>query len=76
VSLGEAYALRTLGPSGWRRAAGATYRALVHRFKSGRPRHWRQRRTYYSETALGAEKPPPMPFFDRGTFEQVVALGS
>ena len=29
----------------------------------------------YSESALGAESPPPMPFFDRGTFEQVVELG-
>jgi acyl-homoserine lactone acylase PvdQ len=25
---------------------------------------------------VGAEKPPAMPFFDRGTFEQVVELGS
>jgi hypothetical protein len=29
----------------------------------------------YPENAQGAEQPPPMPFFDRGTFEQVVALG-
>jgi hypothetical protein len=29
----------------------------------------------FPETALGAEQPPPMPFFDRGTFEQVVELG-
>ena len=30
----------------------------------------------YVETEFGAEQPPPMPFFDRGTFEQVVELGS
>jgi hypothetical protein len=30
----------------------------------------------FPESALGAENPPPLPFFDRGTFEQVVALGS
>jgi hypothetical protein len=27
------------------------------------------------ETAIGAESPPPMPFFDRGTFEEVTELG-
>jgi hypothetical protein len=29
----------------------------------------------YAQTEFGAEQPPPMPFFDRGTFEQVVELG-
>jgi hypothetical protein len=29
----------------------------------------------FQESSLGAEQPPPMPFFDRGTFEQVVELG-
>jgi hypothetical protein len=28
------------------------------------------------EMAVGAEQAPQMPFFDRGTFEQVVELGS
>jgi hypothetical protein len=30
----------------------------------------------FNQSALGAEQPPPMPFFDRGTFEQVIELGS
>jgi hypothetical protein len=36
---------------------------------------WRSPRTYAPETALGAEQTPKIPFFDRGTFEQVFELG-
>jgi penicillin G amidase len=75
VSLGQAYALRTERPAGWRRAAQATYAALTRRFHSGNPATWREPRATFPQSALGAEQPPPMPFFDRGTFEQVVALG-
>lgn len=76
VDLGQAYALRTLGPAGWRAAAATTFAALVKRFGSADPGHWREPRTMFSQTALGAEQPPPLPFFDRGTFEQVLELGS
>lgn len=75
VNIGQAYALRALGPSGWRKAAAATFRILSHRYHSPDPTKWREPRTMFPETALGAEQPPPMPFFDRGTFEQVVELG-
>ncbi len=75
VNLGQAYALRTLGPAGYRKAAAATYAALVQRFGSGNPAAWQASRTLAPETALGAEQPPPMPFFDRGTFEEVTELG-
>ncbi|HZE05948.1 MAG TPA: penicillin acylase family protein [Solirubrobacteraceae bacterium] len=75
VSLGQAYALRTEGPAGWRRAAQATDAALTKRFHSANPSTWREPRAMFPESALGAEQPPPMPFFDRGTFEQVVELG-
>jgi penicillin G amidase len=75
ASLGQAYALRTLGPAGWRRAAASSFDALVKRFHSGDPGTWREPRATLSETALGAEQPPKMPFFDRGTFEQVMELG-
>ena len=34
----------------------------------------REPRDMFDQTALGAEQPPPMPFFDRGTFEQFVEL--
>jgi hypothetical protein len=75
VNIGQAYALRTLGPAGWRRAAAATFTVLEHRFHSTDPASWREPRTMFPVSALGAEHPPPMPFFDRGTFEQVVELG-
>jgi penicillin amidase len=76
ASLGQAYALRTLGPAGWRRAAANSFTALVKRFHSSDPANWREPRTTLSGMALGAEQPPKMPFFDRGTFEQVLELGS
>jgi penicillin amidase len=75
VNIGQAYALRTLGPAGWRRAAALTFAALTSRFHSSDPASWREPRSTLSEMALGAEQPPKMPFFDRGTFEQVVELG-
>jgi penicillin amidase len=75
VNIGQAYALRTLAPGAWRRAAAATFRILSARYHSSTPSAWREPRAMFPETALGAEQPPPMPFFDRGTFEQVVELG-
>jgi acyl-homoserine lactone acylase PvdQ len=76
VDLGQAYALRTLRPAAWRRAASATFTALASHFNSADPTKWRGPRAMYPQSALGAESPPPMPFFDRGTFEQVVELGT
>jgi penicillin amidase len=75
VNIGQAYALRTEGPAGWRRAAAQTYSALVAQFKTSDPSQWREKRTFFPESSLGAESPPPMPFFDRGTFEEVMELG-
>jgi len=77
VNIGQAYALRTLGADAWGRAAAATFDALSARFHSTDPRRWRDPRAMFTGgLVLGAEQPPPMPFFDRGTFEQVVKLGS
>jgi acyl-homoserine lactone acylase PvdQ len=75
VNIGQAYALRTLRPAGWRRAAAATFRILAKQYGSADPSKWRAARATFPQSALGAEQPPPMPFFDRGTFEQVVELG-
>jgi hypothetical protein len=75
VSLGQAYALRALTPRGWRAAAAAAYTALVSQFHSGTPARWAAPRTLAHQSILGAEQPPPMPFFDRGSWEQLVALG-
>jgi penicillin G amidase len=74
VSLGQAYALRTLGPSGIRRAAKATFQTLVKHFGNSEPATWREPRDMFDQAALGAEQPPPMPFFDRGTYEQLIEL--
>lgn len=75
VSLGQAYALRTLDATGWRAAASAAFNALSQHFKSGDPASWREPRALFNQSVLGAEQPPPMPFFDRGTWEQLVELG-
>jgi hypothetical protein len=75
VNIGQAYALRVEGPAGWRRAAAQTYTALVAKYGSSDPSKWRAPRMMFPESALGAEQPPPMPFFDRGTFEEVMELG-
>jgi hypothetical protein len=75
VSLGQAYALRTLGAAGWRAAAAQAWNALRHQFTSGNPASWRAARTLASQSEIGAEQPPPMPFFDRGSWEQLVELG-
>jgi penicillin G amidase len=75
ASLGQAYALRVLGKTGYREAAAETYAAMVKQFGSSDPATWREARTMAPESALGAEQPPPLPFFDRGTFEEVTELG-
>jgi len=75
VDIGQAYALRTEGAPGWRTAAAQTYDALVSKFATSDPARWRTPRTLVTESALGAEQPPPIPFFDRGTFEEVMELG-
>lgn len=74
VSLGQAYALRTLKPKSWRRAAGLTFDALAARFHTSNPADWRDPRAMFEQSAQGAESPPPMPFFDRGTYEQFIEL--
>jgi hypothetical protein len=76
INIGQAYALRTLGSSGWRKAAASTFRILSARYHSSNPANWREPRAMFPQSELGAEQPPPMPFFDRGTFEQLVELGS
>jgi len=75
AGIGQAYALRALGPGGYRRAASETYTALVSRFGTSAPGGWREARTMTPESSLGAEQPPAIPFFDRGTFEEVTELG-
>jgi hypothetical protein len=76
VSLGQAYALRTLSAAEYRTVAAGVADALTKKFGSADPATWRDKRDMFQQTSLGAEQPPPMPFFDRGTYEQLIELQS
>ena len=75
ISNAEAYALRTLRPRMLAQAAAATHSVLSERFGSSAPGEWREPRRMYDVGAQGAGAPPELPFYDRGTWEQSVALG-
>jgi hypothetical protein len=75
ITNGEAYALRTLGPRDWRTAADATFAVLEQKFKSRDIAQWREPRKMYDVTAQGAGSAEDIPFFDRGTWEQIVEVG-
>jgi penicillin amidase len=71
----EAYGLRTLSRRAYRTVAVRSFDALARRFGTRDPRRWREKRRFYAVQAQGAGSPPALPFFDRGTWEQFVALG-
>ena len=75
ITSGEAYGLRTLSLKGLALAATRADAVLTKRFKRTRIDTWREPRRQYEISAMGAANPPPLPFFDRGTWEQSVALG-
>ncbi len=70
----EAYGLRTLSGASYRKVAERTAARMAERFGSADPARWREPRAMYDIVVQGAEQPPPLPFFDRGTWEQVVEL--
>lgn len=72
---GEAYGLRVLRSSGYRRAAARAFSVLARRFGTSDPRKWREPRRMYPISAQGAGSPPPLPFFDRGTWEHFDEVG-
>jgi len=74
-TVGEMYALRHLSRRGLRRAATAAFARLVSRFHSSNPAAWRAPRKRYFPSSQGAASMPPIPFLDRGTFEQAISLG-
>jgi hypothetical protein len=49
--------------------------ALTKRFGTNAIDAWREPRRMYVVTSQGAAEPPKLPFFDRGTWEQSVAVG-
>jgi acyl-homoserine lactone acylase PvdQ len=68
----ESYGLRTLDADGYRRAAAAEFDALRARFGTDDPSAWREPRRMFKVAIQGAGSPPDLPFFDRGTYEQLV----
>src|SRR5436190_13079062 len=76
ASEGQAYALRTLSPAEYRQVAAGVFDALSKKFGNTNPASWRDKRQMYEQSSLGAESPPPLPFFDRGTYEQLIELQS
>jgi hypothetical protein len=74
ITNGEAYALRTLTPDDYKVAAAQTFAEMEKRFGSADVASWREPRRMYKVTAQGAAKPPKLPFFDRGTWEQLVEV--
>jgi penicillin amidase len=71
----ESTGLRTLGVAGYRTAARRAFAVLAKRFGSEDPAQWREPRRMYEVGAVGATAPEPMPFFDRGTYEEFIELG-
>ncbi len=74
IANGEAYALRTLKPGDYKVAAAQTFVELEKRFGSSDIAAWREPRRMYAVTAQGAASPPDLPFFDRGTWEQLLEV--
>jgi penicillin G amidase len=70
----QVYALRTIGPKGWRQAAKLAFPALEAKFGTSDTSKWRDKRLMYTPSAQGAGSFDPIPFFDRGTWQQVVEL--
>lgn len=75
ISNGEATALRTLGVRAYARAARRAAPELIARFGSDRPADWREPRRMYEVAAQGAGSSPDIEFFDRGTWNQSIAVG-
>ena len=75
ITPGEANALRTLKAKAYAQAADRAGAALAERFGSTDPATWRDPRLMYEVAAQGAASPPELPFFDRGTWTQSLAMG-
>jgi penicillin amidase len=71
----EAYGLQHLSASQLATAAERAAGHLRERFGSADPAKWRDPRRLYKLSAQGAGQAPPLPFFDRGTWNQSVELG-
>lgn len=75
ITRGEAAALLAQGPGAYRRAMTKTNEELTGRFGSADPATWREPRRLYPVGAQGAGATPELEFFDRGTWNQAIAMG-
>ena len=73
----EAFGLRTLSRSGYRKAAVEAMALLAKRFEgSKKPEDWKiARPTYNTGTEGAGSMPEPFPFYDRGTWTEITELG-
>jgi penicillin G amidase len=72
---GEVYALLHLSRKALHAVAEKAFASLAARFGSSNPAKWREARTMYEPSSQGGASMPPIPFMDRGTYEQVIELG-
>jgi hypothetical protein len=75
VSYAQAFALEHLNAAGYRAAAAAAGAALAKQFDTTTPSAWREPRRIYDVTVQGLADKPPLPFFDRGTWQQEAEFG-
>ena len=75
ITNAEAYALRRLGARSLATAAGRAADVLAARFGTADVTRWREPRRMYDVQLQGAAAKPALPFFDRGTFQESIALG-
>ncbi len=75
IQNGPSYAFQHLRPRSLAKAADRTGAALAARFGTTDTGRWREPRRMYDVSAQGAAAAPELPFFDRGTWEQSVAVG-
>jgi penicillin G amidase len=72
---GGAAATAVLNGGNLREFAATAATALQSRFGSADPARWREPRRMYQVTATGGASPPPLKFYDRGTWQQSIELG-
>jgi penicillin G amidase len=75
-TVGETYALRTLSDAQFVKVAEATSHLLERRFGTADPAGWREPRTLISASPLGLAQAPKIGLINRGSWEQLVELGS
>jgi penicillin amidase len=68
-------AFARLDAAGLRRAAASAAGALSRRFGSADTARWREPRRLYDVEVTGVAPKPALRFYDRGTWQQAVALG-